>query len=51
MLLVLDNFEQVIAAAPLIADLVQSCPPLKVLATSRTPLHVRTEREFPLSPF
>ena len=29
----------------------QSCPPLKVLATSRTPLHVRAEREFPLVPF
>ena len=51
MLLVLDNFEQVSAAAPLIADLVQSCPALKLLATSRTPLHIRAERKFPLSPF
>ena len=51
MLLVLDNFEQVIAATPLIADLVQSCPALKLLATSRTPLHIRAERKFPLSPF
>jgi predicted ATPase len=51
MLLLLDNFEQVIAAAPLIADLVQSCPSLKLLATSRTPLHIRAEREFPLAPF
>jgi predicted ATPase len=51
MLLVLDNFEQVIAASPLIADLVQSCPALKLLATSRTPLHIRAERKFPLPPF
>jgi predicted ATPase len=51
LLLVLDNCEQVISAAPLIADLVQFCPPLKVLATSRTPLRVRIEREYPLSPF
>jgi predicted ATPase len=51
LLLVLDNCEQVISAAPLIADLVQFCPPLKVLATSRTPLRVRSEREYPLSPF
>ncbi len=51
LLLVLDNCEQVIAAAPLIADLVQMCPPLKVLATSRTPLRVRIEHEYPLSPF
>jgi predicted ATPase len=51
LLLVLDNFEQVIAAAPLIADLAQSCPALKLLATSRTPLHIRAEREFPLAPF
>jgi len=51
LLLVLDNCEQVISAAPLIADLVQFCPPLKVLATSRTPLRVRVEREYHLSPF
>jgi predicted ATPase len=51
MLLVLDNCEQVSAAALLIADLVQSCHALKLLATSRTPLHIRSEREFPLLPF
>ncbi len=50
MLLLFDNFEQIVSAAPLIADLLQSCPALKALATSRTPLHVRAEREFPLSP-
>jgi predicted ATPase len=51
LLLILDNFEQVIVAAPLIADLVQSCAALKLLATSRTPLHIHSEREFPLAPF
>jgi len=51
MLLILDNCEQVSAAALLIAELVQSCPALKLLATSRTPLDIRPEREFPLSPF
>jgi predicted ATPase len=51
LLLVLDNFEQVIAAAPLIATLAQACPALKLLATSRIPLHIRAEREFPLDPF
>jgi predicted ATPase len=51
LLLILDNCEQVVSAAPLIADLVHSCPPLKVLATSRAPLQVRAEHEFPLEPF
>jgi predicted ATPase len=50
MLLVLDNFEQIVAAAALIAELLQFCPALKMLVTSRTPLHVRAEREFPLPP-
>lgn len=42
-LLTLDNFEQVVAAAPLIARLLESCPRLKVLATSRTVLHLSAE--------
>ncbi len=50
MLLVLDNFEQVASAAPLVADLLAACPGLKVLVTSRSPLHVRAEHEFPLAP-
>ena len=49
-LLVLDNFEQVAAAAPAIADLLAACPQLTVLATSRAPLHLRGEREFRVEP-
>ena len=49
-LLVLDNFEQVAAAAPLVADLVAACPGLTLLVTSRQPLRLTAEREFPLRP-
>ncbi len=45
-LLVLDNLEQVLEAAPLIADLLAAAASLRVLATSRAPLHVRGEREY-----
>jgi predicted ATPase/DNA-binding XRE family transcriptional regulator len=45
-LLVLDNFEQVLNAAPLVVDLLTSVASLRVLATSRAPLRVRGEREF-----
>jgi class 3 adenylate cyclase len=47
-LVLLDNFEQVVAAATSLADLLTGCPRLKVLVTSREGLHVRTEREFPV---
>jgi predicted ATPase len=50
LLLVFDNFEQVVDAAPVVADLLQGCPGLKALVTSRAPLQVRAEREFPVSP-
>jgi predicted ATPase/transcriptional regulator with XRE-family HTH domain len=49
-LLVLDNFEHVAEAAPEVVDLLGSCPSLSVLVTSRAPLRVRGEREYPVSP-
>jgi predicted ATPase/class 3 adenylate cyclase len=48
MLLVLDNFEQVVEAAPLVGELLAAYPALKVLATSRGPLRVYGEREYPV---
>ena len=50
LLLVLDNFEQVAAAAPLVADLLGACPRLKVLASSRVRLRLAGEREYPVPP-
>ena len=49
-LLVLDNFEQVVEAAPMVADLLASCPRLKVLTTSREMLHLSEEHAFPVPP-
>jgi predicted ATPase len=49
-LLVLDNFEQVVAAARDVAQLLASCPRVRVLATSRESLRIAVEREYQLSP-
>jgi predicted ATPase/transcriptional regulator with XRE-family HTH domain len=48
MLLVLDNFEQILAAAPQIAELLATCLSIKILVTSRAPLRIRPERQFPV---
>ena len=45
-----DNFEHVLEAAPEVAELLSNCPDLRVLATSRAPLRVRYEHEYPISP-
>jgi predicted ATPase/class 3 adenylate cyclase len=50
LLLVLDNFEQVMPVAPDIADLIRRCPRLKVLVTSREPLRVRPEEVLAVQP-
>jgi predicted ATPase len=49
-LLVLDNFEQIIAAALIVSGLEQTCGQLKIVVTSRAPLRVRGEREFAVTP-
>jgi predicted ATPase/class 3 adenylate cyclase len=46
MLLVLDNFEQVIDAAPTVAELLRACPHLKIVCTSRSTLRVSGEQEY-----
>jgi len=50
MLLVLDNFEQIVAAAPVVAELLGACAGLAVIATSRRPLDLRWESEWPVGP-
>jgi len=50
LLLLLDNFEQVLLAAPRLSDLLAACPHLKILVTSRAALRLYGEHEFPLSP-
>ena len=50
LLLVLDNFEQIMAAAPLVNDLLTTCAGLRVMVTSRSALHLSGERELSVSP-
>jgi predicted ATPase/class 3 adenylate cyclase len=50
LLLVVDNFEHVLAAAPFIGTLLGACPTLTVLATSREPLSLHAEERYPVAP-
>jgi predicted ATPase len=50
MLLLLDNFEHLVSAAPVIAQLLTAGPKLKIAVTSQAPLHVYGEHEFPVPP-
>jgi predicted ATPase/class 3 adenylate cyclase len=49
-LLLLDNLEQVVSAAPEVASLIERCPALRIVTTSRTPLRIAAEREYALAP-
>ena len=50
LLLVLDNFEQILAAAPDVGELLAAAPEVRVLATSREPLHLHGEQEYAVPP-
>jgi predicted ATPase len=50
LLLLLDNFEQVAEAAPALTGVLQSCPDVKVLVSSRERLHLSGEHEYPVPP-
>jgi len=50
MLLVLDNFEQLVTAAPVVSDLLTASSQLKIITSSRIPLNLHGEREFPVPP-
>lgn len=50
LLLVLDNFEQVLPASSFVADLLSRCADLTILATSRAPLRIRGEHRYPVQP-
>ncbi len=47
-LLVLDNFEQILRGATLVSDLLRGAPKLVIIATSREALHIRGEQEYPV---
>ncbi len=50
LLLVLDNFEQLISAAPVVADLLAAASQLKIITSSRVALKIQSEREYPVPP-
>jgi len=49
-LLLLDNMEQIVSAGPDVATLIERCPALRIVVTSRAPLRIGVEREYALSP-
>jgi predicted ATPase/DNA-binding CsgD family transcriptional regulator len=49
-LLILDNFEHLMAAAPLVEEILLACPSVTILVTSRAVLHVQGEQEYPVPP-
>jgi predicted ATPase len=49
-LLLLDNFEQVLPEATVLAETLEACPSLKILVTSRSFLHIYGEQKFPVTP-
>jgi predicted ATPase/tRNA A-37 threonylcarbamoyl transferase component Bud32 len=50
LLLVLDNFEQLVDAAPFVASILETIPSVRLLVTSQSPLHLRGEHQYPLEP-
>ncbi len=50
LLLVLDNFEQLVSAAPTVAEIIAAAPQLKIIISSRIALNLQGEREFPVPP-
>ena len=50
LLLILDNFEQLVGVAPLVARMLDAAGQLRVVVTSRIPLHLSGEQEYPVAP-
>ena len=50
LLILLDNFEHLVSAAPVVAQMLTASPRLKVVITSQAPLHIYGEHEFPVPP-
>jgi predicted ATPase/class 3 adenylate cyclase len=50
LLLILDNYEQILPSASVVAELLASAPGVKMIVTSRAPLHLTAEHEYPVPP-